>query len=312
MITQIDTNTEEYNQIFDDVFKTIMEKIPEAIIPFINEAFGTHYPPDEPFIQVRNVHHIRSGKIITDSHLLIRKKHYHLECQSTRDGKMVLRMAEYDFSIALEYADKAESCYHINLPQSCVFYVRGRRNTDPMMLNIIFPDNRKSVYSTKSIWLSDYTVDNIIKKGLIFLLPFYIIKYEKSIEKLNSTPAFLEDMLKDYRSIESYLNESLLNKGNEKAYWDITELINRVADYILAGAKAARKGLGDIMGGRVLELESDKLIKQGFERGIEQGNDQLCKLNQKLLELNRVEDILRYSQEPEYKMKLLREFHIVN
>jgi len=31
--------------------------------------------------------------------------------------------------------------------------------------------------------------------------------------------------------------------------------------------KKARKGLGDVMGGKVLELESDRLIKQGMTIG---------------------------------------------
>ena len=35
--------------------------------------------------------------------------------------------------------------------------------------------------------------------------------------------------------------------------------------------KKARKGFGDVMGGKVLELESDRLIKQGLQRGMQQG-----------------------------------------
>lgn len=47
------------------------------------------------------------------------------------------------------------------------------------------------------------------------------------------------------------------------------ELIIRTADYILKDAENAKKGLGEIMGGKVLELESDKLISQGIKRGID-------------------------------------------
>ena len=38
--------------------------------------------------------------------------------------------------------------------------------------------------------------------------------------------------------------------------------------------KKARKGFGDVMGGKVLELESDRLIKQGLQRGMQQGMQQ--------------------------------------
>ena len=52
------------------------------------------------------------------------------------------------------------------------------------------------------------------------------------------------------------------------------ELIRRIADYIFAGRKKVKERLGDIMGGKVLELESDKLIKLGEEKGIEKAQQQ--------------------------------------
>ena len=48
-----------------------------------------------------------------------------------------------------------------------------------------------------------------------------------------------------------------------KEYRDLIELIIRIADYILRKRKKARKGFGDVMGGKVLELESDRLMQQG-------------------------------------------------
>ena len=89
------------NTIFDDVFRTLLEKMPELAVPLINEVFGTSYPEDIEIIQKRNEHHTKQGEIITDSHLLIEDKAYHIECQSTADSSMVIRMIEYDFSISL-------------------------------------------------------------------------------------------------------------------------------------------------------------------------------------------------------------------
>ncbi len=43
------------------------------------------------------------------------------------------------------------------------------------------------------------------------------------------------------------------------------ELIIRIADYVLRDSQKVRKGFGKVMGGKVLELESDKLIKKGIE-----------------------------------------------
>ena len=82
------------NTIFDDVFRTMVEKMPELAVPLINEIFGTAYPEDIKIIQKRNEHQTRQGEIITDSQLLISEKIYHLECQSTQDSEMVVRMIE--------------------------------------------------------------------------------------------------------------------------------------------------------------------------------------------------------------------------
>lgn len=75
-------------------------------------------------------------------------------------------------------------------------------------------------------------------------------------------------MLNEYIEIEKRLEEEFLAAGKEREYRDMLELIVRIADYILDDAEIAKKGMGEIMGGRVLELESDRLIKQGFEKGV--------------------------------------------
>lgn len=51
---------------------------------------------------------------------------YHLECQSTKDETMVIRMFEYDISIAIEHASLEENdIWEIEFPQSCVLYIRS-------------------------------------------------------------------------------------------------------------------------------------------------------------------------------------------
>lgn len=61
----------------------------------------------------------------------------------------------------------------------------------------------------------------------------------------------------------------MLNQGREEIYRDLIDLIIRIADYIFRKTETIRKGLGEIMGGRVLELPSERLIQQGIELGEE-------------------------------------------
>lgn len=87
------------NTIFDDVFRTMVEKIPQLAIPLINEVFQTSYPENVEMVQLRNEHHQENGEIITDSCLRIGRKLYHIECQSVDDTTMAIRMIEYDLPL---------------------------------------------------------------------------------------------------------------------------------------------------------------------------------------------------------------------
>lgn len=57
----------------------------------------------------------------------------------------------------------------------------------------------------------------------------------------------------------------------------------RVADYTFADRPAIRKGIGDIMGGKVLELETDRIINQSVAKG---SMDKSKEIARKLLRLN--------------------------
>ena len=261
----------ENSTIFDDVFQTIKEKMPELVIPLINEAFGTAYAQDIPILRGENEHHTVNGKIITDSYLIIGSRKYHLECQSTESSTMILRMIEYDFAIGLEYAEKEDDIYQIRFPHSCVLYLRGGSLKDHMDLNLVFPDGQSVKYTVPVLRMQWYSLEELLEKNLIMLLPFYIIRYEKLKEQLEKNGSLREELYEEYRSIEKYLEEIFLFKGHEKAFRDMMELINRITGYIFSESEKIKEGLGEIMGGKVLELESDRLIKQGEQIGLERG-----------------------------------------
>ena len=86
--------------------------------------------------------------------------------------------------------------------------------------------------------------------------------------------------------------------GNSDAGWQDT-----IADYIFEDSGKARKGVGDVMGGNVLELESDRLIQRGEEQQALK-TARLMLMDGKLL----LEEISRFSGlEPERIKQLKRE-----
>ena len=64
-------NSEKKNdtKVFDDVFRTSLEKIPQLIFPLINEIYGISYPMDTTIDQYRNEFYTLQGMKITDSNL---------------------------------------------------------------------------------------------------------------------------------------------------------------------------------------------------------------------------------------------------
>ena len=253
------------NTIFDDVFRTMLEKMPELVIPLINEVFGKNYPADIPIIQMRNEHQTQNGEIITDSRLLIADKIYHIECQSTSDSKMVLRMIEYDFAISLEDAKMENGIYRMYFPHSCVIYLRGKGRKDNLTMEIIMPDGQKLKYNLPAVYVEKYTRDTIFQKKLFLLLPYYIMRYEKQKEILDQDEEKLKILLDEYADIQRKLHESLQNQDMEEYYTDMVSFITKVSDYIFRDSEKTKKGLEKTMGGEVLELESEKLIRKGIQ-----------------------------------------------
>lgn len=68
------------------------------------------------------------------------------------------------------------------------------------------------------------------------------------------------------------------------------------------------------MGGKVLEYEAKTIkregIKQGLGQGIEKGEDKLSKLISILMENERQQDIIKVTQDKEYRNKLYKEYLI--
>ena len=249
--------------IFDDVFRTIAQKMPQLLIPLINEVFHTNYSEDTDFEQLRNEHYEKYGKIITDSIIRIGPHLYHIECQSERDADMVIRMFEHDISIALEHTSKIEDTWQIEFPQSCVLYVRNHRHLPESHTAIVkFADGQQVTYQVPIIHAQNYTVNAIFEKQLLILLPYHILRYEHFLKSNKTNEKKVQLLLEDYREINQRLTETAEQEKKSELYHDMICLIQQIADYVIPKGNKIRKGIGEIMGGNIITLPSD-YIEQG-------------------------------------------------
>ena len=262
-------NTTEHSTIFDDVFRTIAQKMPQLLIPLINEVFHTSYSEEEQFEQLRNEHYEKYGTVITDSIIRIGGHIYHLECQSSKDRTMVIRMFEYDISIALEHASLGEhAIWEIAFPQSCVLYIRNHRSLPDYHEAIVtFADGQKVRYRVPVLQAKRYTVDRIFEKRLLILLPYHILRYEHFLKHNGTNSKKVKHLLDDFREINRRLEYASEKEQKSHLYMDMIVLIEEIADYIIPEDNAIRKGLGEIMGGKILKLRSEELLEQGEAKG---------------------------------------------
>jgi len=265
---------QESGTVFDDVFRTMLERIPEIMIPLINEIFSTDYPDNEPITQLKNEHFTKSGVTITDCVLGIREKHYHLECQSTPDRTIALRIIEHDMALALQSAKEVELSkgsehdYEMQFPHSCVIYLRQNSNTkDTACVRILFQDNTAHTYSIPIIKAQEYTKDEIFEKNLLALLPYYFMRYEQALPELCRDEESSRVLLEELYDIRTRLEQAV---GEEKGliYTELISHIRKIDNHLFRGHAETRKQMEAItMGGQVYKTLTVELLEQGIEQG---------------------------------------------
>ena len=262
------------DNIFDDVFRTIVYKLPYLVVPLINEAFGTSYPDDVKIERLQNESFDSNAENerITDTYLKIEGHLYHVECQSYEDRTMVLRMIEYDFRVALDTAIEGDNLVTLRFPQSFVLYLRRGANSKQkdLQAKVIFPNNESLTYYVPCISVGKYGIDEIFEKNLLSLLPFYILRYEKQFDKIEKDDTKLSAFLEEFRKIADKLYNTLEGMDRIEAYSDLVTYINKIANHLLKKHKKTGMEVNKVMGGHILELESERLKRIGREEGREE------------------------------------------
>ena len=87
-----------YGTPYDDSFRTLLTDCKRLIVPLVNEMFGENWQETENVELYQNEVFITTGadeKRITDSNFTIgNSRRYHIECQSSVDGTMTVRIFE--------------------------------------------------------------------------------------------------------------------------------------------------------------------------------------------------------------------------
>lgn len=258
--------------IYDGAFRTILNDCRKLIIPVINEIFQESYTGDEIVEFLPNEHFLdqqdaADQKRVTDTNFRIIGsiiKKYHLECESSLpDGKITIRLFEYDAQIALDEGKVTEETLTVVFPNTAVLYLRTYKKTPDKMKYVIITPGGKVQYDVPIMKVQNYTLDGIFEKRLLLLLPFYIFSHEKHFQAYNSSSRELAELESKYRYIMEKLDE--LERQGEIGAFDkrtIIEISNDVMKEIAKKYANVQKGVGDIMSGALIETDARKLKKE--------------------------------------------------
>ena len=266
---------ENVNTPYDDAFRTLMVKCPTLVIPLVNEAFHERYELREKVSVFHNEFFIgnrHQKKRISDSHIGIGDKRYHAECQSNTDGTITVRIFEYDAQIAAENVHTKKDETIFTFPYSVLLYLRCPINT-PRTKRVTYKvPNGCISYEIPILKVPEYMADEILKKELYFLIPFHIFAYEKKLEKINNNSEELGELLQVYKRLAEVLQQKV-TEGRLTEYEKqvIRDMTVKVVTSLTAKWPNVMKGVKDIMGGEILELEVDKILNRGIDIGKEEG-----------------------------------------
>ena len=317
---------------YDDVFRTLLNDCRKLIIPVINEMFGESYTGEETIQFLPNEHFLNQQdgeekKRITDTSFAIIgsvEKRYHLECESTLNNRILIRIFEYDAQIALDQnSDVLEDKIIVSFPNTAILYLRSTKTTpDKMKIEIRTPGGNTS-YDVPVMKVKNYSIDEIFEKKLLFLIPFYIFSFEADFPRINDDGDLLEALKSEYERIALRLED--LVKAGELEQYDkkaIMEMGGCLIGKLAQNYTNIEKGVGAIMRGKILEYEAKDIRNkamaegeakgraEGEAKGRAEGEAKTFDLISKLVALGRMDDVKKAAGDEEARKLLFAEFKI--
>ncbi len=290
--------------IYDGAFRTILNDCRKLIIPVINEIFSEHYTGEEEIRFFPNEHFLDQQDVadkerITDTNFQIigiTAKKYHLECESSLpDGRITIRLFEYDAQIALDEGEVTEETLTVTFPNTAVMYLRAYKKTPDKMKYVIITPGGTVQYDVPIMKVQSYSLDEIFEKRLLMLIPFYIFSHEKSFSEYNNNEQKLEELKAEYRIILERLDD--LEKQGIIGAFDKRTIIELSSDVIREIARKyenVQKGIGAMMRGPLIQTEARTILNRGISQGISETKKETALRMLKMGKLT-VEEIAEYS-----------------
>lgn len=266
---------------YDDAFRTLFANdLPELVIPLVNEMFGyKNRFTGKEIITKRNSYflkkngHMKQSARITDSMFQIGsfEEIYHLECESTPNNNILIRMIEYDSFAALENYELNNDTFVVRFPVSGILFLRSNRNIRNRYKVILKTSGTDAQYHINVLKIQDYTMEEMLQKKLYILLPFYLFIYsDQELRKINSSKERMEKLSQEIDYLITKLTHEVRNNNlSLYAYKTVVRMFTKVASAYTESNKCdnIKVEVERIMGGEVIEFEEMIIYNEGRIQG---------------------------------------------
>jgi len=258
------SNDDNITQIYDKILKRILTLSNVAVINFINGIFGKNYPPDSKLTYnwTENVKNSLE-KTIADTIITVNDADkVHVEAQINRDNTIALRVFDYGYQDAVKYKKTEDDRIILKFPQSKIIYLEHTKNTpDSVVLELDFGKQGKFEYKVPTMKFLSYSIADLNEKHLVILLPLYLLKLRKEIEK--------EQSKKNALALKQLINEGIIKsiEDNERAgnithddYIVLLGLLGKLYAHLYGNIQIFKEEEVNSMVTEKLILDTDKLI----------------------------------------------------
>ena len=313
-------------QIYDKIFKRILTLSNVAVINFVNGIFGKNFPTDSKLTYnwTENVKNSLE-KTIADTIITVspsagrggNTEKFHVEVQINSDSTIVLRVFDYGYQDALKYKKVEGDKIILDFPQSKVIFLEHNTNTpDRVILELNFKEQGAFEYNIPVMKFLSYSIDELNDQHLVILLPLYLLKLRREIEKEQSH----ENAMK----LKLLINDGIIKsiEDNEQA-GHITHddtviligLLEKLYNHLYGGIKKFKEeGVKEMIAEKLI-LETDRIIyesekreeKKALEGALEGALEKALEIAKKMLDSGMtVEQIQNLTELPLSKIKGLK------
>ena len=231
------------NQIFDKTFKRILTLSKKSVISLINGLFQTNHPLDSD-LDYHTIEHVDDelNKTLADMILTINHIHsYHLEAQIYKDEEIIFRVFDYGYHHALTNSRNSTAIF---FPEPVVIYLdKIEYLPEEYTLDIHFGNQGTFQYHVPTCNFCAMSPEEIKEKNMIILLPFYILKLRKLIQKSRSVEnlALLKSLIFDdiIHTIDEYVTNDFLSINDARV---LKSLLLKLYRYVYADYEETKNG----------------------------------------------------------------------